>query len=115
MIGRDIVSLDYDARLSALLDAHVGLWDVIGSAKRRGSLDTAIRGHSPNALRDLVQSLPELQAVGFNGGMSARIGMKELAGASPALIALPSSSAAYCAISFDAKQEQWFQLRSFIN
>jgi hypoxanthine-DNA glycosylase len=43
VIGRDLVALGYEARLAALLEAGVGLWDVVASATRRGSLDGAIR------------------------------------------------------------------------
>lgn len=114
VIERDLVSLEYDARLAALRDARIGLWDVIGSAKREGSLDTAIREHSPNALRELVATLPQLKAVGFNGGTSARLGRAILEGCSPALISLPSSSPAYAAMPFAAKLEQWMHLRTHL-
>src|SRR4051812_23496243 len=36
---RDLVPLSYDDRLAALLGAHIGLWDVVASATRRGSTD----------------------------------------------------------------------------
>jgi hypothetical protein len=41
-----------------LLDARIGLWDVVESAGREGSLDANIRGHRPNRLADLAASLP---------------------------------------------------------
>ncbi len=112
--GAELVPLDYGARLQALLDARVGLWDSVGTASRDGSLDAAIRDHIPNALADLARSLPELKAVGFNGGTSARIGMKALAGATEAaLIVLPSSSPAYT-LAFEKKLEAWLQLRDYL-
>ena len=112
--GAELVPLDYGARLQALLDARVGLWDSVGTASRDGSLDAAIRDHIPNALADLARSLPELKAVGFNGGTSARIGMKGLAGATEAaLIVLPSSSPAYT-LAFEKKLEAWLQLRDYL-
>jgi hypoxanthine-DNA glycosylase len=112
--GAELVPLDYGARLQALLDAGVGLWDSVGTASRDGSLDAAIRDHIPNALADLALSLPELKAVGFNGGTSARIGMKALAGATEAaLIVLPSSSPAYT-LAFEKKLEAWLQLRNYL-
>lgn len=115
VIERDLVSLEYEARLQALRDAGIGLWDVIGSAKREGSLDAAIREHQPNALRELVAELPNLRAVGFNGGTSARLGRKILEGCGPALVSLPSSSPAYAAMPFEAKLEQWSALRPFLD
>ena len=114
VVGADLVGLSYEQRLRALLDAGVGLWDTVGAATRRGSLDGAIRGHEPNALPELVAGLPGLRAVGFNGGKSAALGMKQLGGVPRlALIALPSSSPAYT-LPFEAKRESWLQLRAFL-
>ena len=41
--GRDLAALPYPARLAALVEARIGLWDVIATAERPGSLDAAIR------------------------------------------------------------------------
>lgn len=114
VIGRDLESLPYEARLEALLQAEIGLWDVVASARRRGSLDAAIRDHAPNALPDLAASLPALRAVGFNGGTSARLGMPILAGSALALVPLPSSSPAYT-LSLERKLEAWVRLRAFLD
>lgn len=112
--GRDLVALAYEARLAALLEAGIGLWDTVGEATRLGSLDGNIRGHRPNPLAGLVEKLPQLRAVGFNGGRSAAIGMSQLAGRTGlALIPLPSSSPAYT-LSFEAKRERWLALRDYL-
>ncbi|MDB5697429.1 MAG: DNA-deoxyinosine glycosylase [Alphaproteobacteria bacterium] len=114
VIEKDLVALDYEARLEALLAAHVGLWDTVESAERSGSLDTNIRTHQPNRLPELAASLPELAAFGFNGGKAAAIGTRQLAGASGLqLIALPSSSPAFT-LPFARKLEQWLGLRRFL-
>ena len=105
--GSPLLSLPYDERLELLLAAGVGLWDVVGSAVRPGSLDTAIRDHQPNALPELCASLPDLRAVAFNGGKSAKLGMKILADRPGlALIPLPSSSPAH-AVRFERKLAAW--------
>lgn len=112
--GLELVALPYEARLESLLAAGVGLWDVIASANRKGSLDTAIRGHQPNALLAFIGTLPLLGAVAFNGGVATKIGMKQLAGASDAtLVALPSSSPAYT-LAFETKLAEWRQLAAFL-
>ncbi len=112
--GRDLPALPYDARLTALLCAGVGLWDVIASAVRTGSLDAAIREAEEAPLRDLVATLPNLRAVGFNGGTAARIGRRALAGTGLTLIDLPSSSPAYAAMPLAAKRERWLALAPFL-
>lgn len=96
LIGRDLVALPYQNRLEALKAAGVGLWDVIASAERAGSLDAAIRSPEAADLRGLIAGLPELRAVAFNGATAARNGRKALAGLEGLmLIDLPSSSPAH--------------------
>jgi len=114
VIGRTLVALDYEARLEALLDAGVGLWDTVASATREGSLDANIRLHEASDLTALVERLPLLRAIAFNGGTSARIGRRELAGTTGfALVDLPSSSPAYT-LPFAAKRETWLQLHAYL-
>ena len=114
VIECELEPLDYEARLTKLLEAKIGLWDTVASAHRTGSLDAAIRDAEHNPLVDLVRSLPEVRAVGFNGGASARIGMPQLAGTGLALIPLPSSSPAYAAMPLAEKQKLWNRLRDFL-
>ena len=111
VIGVDLASLDYEARLPALLQHRIGLWDVIADAERAGSLDSAIRQPTVNDLRQLVASLPALRTVGFNGGTSARIGVAQLGDLSEQLrlIPLPSSSPAHT-MPFEAKLTGWRKL-----
>lgn len=112
--GRSLADLDYEARLKELLEAGVGVWDVIATAQRAGSLDGAIRAHLPNALPELAGRLPELKAIGFNGATSARIGEAALAGVGPwTLIRLPSSSPAFTR-PFDEKLAAWMALKPFL-
>lgn len=112
----DLRSLDYDGRLDTLLEHGVGLWDVIAEAERVGSLDSAISNASHNPLVGLVETLPKLRAIGFNGGTAARIGRKQLQAstACPFLIDLPSSSPAYT-IGFEHKLEVWRQLSNHLS
>jgi double-stranded uracil-DNA glycosylase len=111
VLGVELAAMDYPDRLQTLLAAGVGLWDVVESAARAGSLDSNIRLHNPNKLGELAAGLPHLAAVGFNGGRSAAIGRRQLAGTiGLKLIDLPSSSPAYT-LPFEQKREKWLQLR----
>lgn len=109
--GGEISGLAYDDRLVALRTAGVGLWDVIASAERSGSLDSAIRSPEAADLRGLVANLPELRAVAFNGGKAATLGMRVLTPHPDrlALITLPSSSPAH-ARPFTEKAAIWARL-----
>ncbi len=95
VIGVDLVTLPYSGRLEALKATGVGLWDVIASAERPGSLDAAIRNAEAADLNRLIDSLPLLRAIAFNGGTAARLGRRSLTPRSKIdLIDLPSSSPA---------------------
>jgi hypoxanthine-DNA glycosylase len=114
-IGEDLQSLPYDARLERLAERRIGLWDVIASAARRGSLDQAIRLAEHNRIRHLLHDFPDLSAIAFNGTTAALIG-RRLIGAPPpqlTLIDLPSSSAANTA-PFERKAEAWSRLAQFV-
>lgn len=115
VIDNDLAAQHYDQRLATLLTHGIGLWDSIGSATRRGSLDTAIRNVRANPLATLVASLPALRCVAFNGAKSADVGAPQLAGAGDfALLRLPSSSPAHAALTFEAKLAHWTNLRKFL-
>ena len=116
VIGEPLPSMEYEARLQALLDHRVGLWDVIAKAKREGSLDSSIRDHATNDLAALVAALPNLAAVAFNGGTAAKIGMLALAESrmSLDLIRLPSSSPAYAAVPYAEKLRSWEAWRKWL-
>ena len=62
VISVDLVAQPYPDRLEALKAAGVGLWDVIASARRPGSLDTAIRDVEAADLNRLINTLPALRA-----------------------------------------------------
>ena len=94
-IGQELASLDYDERLSCLAERRIGLWDVIASASRPGSLDQAIRLAEHNALERLLVDFPDVCAIAFNGAAASAAGRKLLGEpANLALLDLPSSSAA---------------------
>jgi len=115
VVDRDLTKLDYSDRLAALLAAQVGLWDVVESASRRGSLDAQIRDHRPNRLIELAATLPKLAAIGFNGNTAARIGRKHLAARNDVqLIDLPSSSPAFT-MSLAEKRLRWRILREWVS
>ena len=113
-IGDDLQRLNYEARLARLAERRIGLWDVIASARRRGSLDQAIRSPDHNQISGLVDYFRDLRAVAFNGSAAATAG-RGLIGPSPPIpiIELPSSSAANT-LAFDKKASAWAVLGEFL-
>ncbi|WP_432720224.1 DNA-deoxyinosine glycosylase [Jeongeupia wiesaeckerbachi] len=108
----ELFAQPYEARLSRLLELGVGLWDVIGSAQRQGSLDQALRDVETNPLATLIASLPALRAVAFNGQAAYRLGHR-LIPPTLACIALPSTSPAHT-LPLQAKIDAWLPLRTFL-
>lgn len=115
VIGEDLAMRDYADRLEILSAHGIALWDVIASARRQGSLDSAIREARPNRLRELVAGLPCLRAVAFNGVVAARIGLRLLGPTALTLLPLPSSSPAFAAMPLAEKQQLWLALRKFLD
>ena len=114
-IGRDLAALDYEARLLALQDAGVALWDVMASAERPGSTDAAILSPQANDLTGLIATLPNLRAIAFNGATAHRHGLKALGPLATRypIVALPSSSSLHT-VGLAAKAPAWDTLREWL-
>lgn len=104
----------YATRLQQMQAAGVGLWDVIGQCRRRGSLDADIvRGSEiANPVAALMATLPDLRLVACNGAAAHRAFVRfiqpalRLPSAVPVL-ALPSTSPANAAASLQKLQQAW--------
>ncbi len=115
VVGEELHPLDYEGRLERLAAHRIGLWDVIASATRRGSLDQAIREAEHNRIEHLLHDFPELRAIAFNGSPAAAVG-RSLIGEPPddvRLVDLASSSAANTR-PFAEKALAWEALRLFL-
>jgi double-stranded uracil-DNA glycosylase len=114
-IGEELQSLPYADRLARLAQRRIGLWDVIASASRSGSLDHAIREAEHNQIEHLLHDFPELGGIAFNGATAAAAGRKVIGQPPPGLdlIDLPSSSAANTR-PFTEKLAAWSRLRPFV-
>lgn len=114
--GRDLMALPYEQRLSALLAARIGLWDVVASATRTGSSDATIRDIDGHDIAALAATLPHLRAIAFNGGTALRQGLKQMgpAAAHYTIVALPSSSPLHT-VGLAAKLPAWEALGVFLS
>ena len=114
--------LPYDARLEALQQAGVGLWDVIGRCERKGSLDSAIvRGSEvPNPIGDWLTTHPQVAAIALNGGKAAEAFRRHIRptlpdDAAPDTFALPSTSPAHAAMGLHALVDAWRAIVPFLH
>lgn len=115
VLGEDLAVLPYEQRLDRLKARGVGLWDVIASAERSGSLDAAIRSPEAADLRSLIDGLPALRAVAFNGKLAAKLGRRIIGDVNGVrLIDLPSSSPAH-AVGMTIKASSWNSLTDIVS
>lgn len=112
VLGTELVSLGYCARLDTLLSHGVGLWDVVAEAARAGSLDSQIREREDNDLLQLLRRYPGIRVLAFNGGTAARLGTRTLGadGAGYRIVQLPSSSPAHT-MPYEEKLARWMVLQ----
>lgn len=114
LLKRDLRRMDYEARLEALLEAKIGLWDSIRSASRRRSDDSSVRNAATNNLAQIADGLKHLECIAFNGKTAAVYGRR---GLSPYWMErcqiLPSSSGA-ARMPFQQKLSAWKAVSPFI-
>jgi double-stranded uracil-DNA glycosylase len=108
-------ALPYEQRLQALLRRRLGLWDVLHSCVRSGSLDTAIELDTAiaNDLPGLLRRAGSVMRLCCNGGMAYRALQRhfgrQLAREFPHIDIrpLPSTSPANASWSYARKLEAW--------
>jgi hypoxanthine-DNA glycosylase len=116
LLGEPMIGLPYIKRLDSLRSHRVGLWDVIASGRRNGSLDAAIRNAAPRDILSFAKALPALRAIAFNGATAARLGRRQLVGSEDRwnLIDLPSSSATNAGVPRSVKLAKWKAISPFL-
>lgn len=103
---------DYPTRLAALQAAGVALWDVLGSCRREGSLDTAIERDSEvaNDFPAFFATHPAIHQVFFNGSAAEAAFRRHVLGqlaTPPVLTRLPSTSPAHAGRRLADKLTDW--------
>ncbi|MCG2586274.1 DNA-deoxyinosine glycosylase [Massilia sp. TS11] len=116
VLALDLQTLPYSARLDALLQHGVGLWDVVADAQRAGSLDSDIRNRADNDLLALLAQHAQIGALAFNGNLARDIGLRCLGGRAKdfSIVALPSSSPAHT-MPYAQKLVQWKALQKLLD
>ena len=106
-------AMDYSDRARLLITKGIGVWDVLASSSRRGSLDADIdpRTATANDFDRFFQEHPGVDRVFFNGRKAgelfARLGCEASLVADQELVTLPSTSPAFAAMPYAEKLAKW--------
>jgi hypoxanthine-DNA glycosylase len=112
----------YATRIARLQRIGIGIWDVLQSCERPGSLDSSIVRASevPNDIPGLLAAQPTIRAIALNGGRAQQSFRRHIAPQLDAaarkrvtLLDLPSTSPANASMSRAAKLERWQVLRDW--
>ena len=105
---------EYAARVAALTERRIALWDVLAAATRSGSLDAAIAADAtPNNFRAYFHAHPQIEFIFFNGQAAAKLyerhALPTLSDIHRRLVreTLPSTSGAHAGMSFEKKCSRW--------
>jgi len=113
LLAAELTVLAYPARVQALTDAGLALWDVLQSCQRPGSLDADIAPASivANDFAAFFQRHPTITHVYFNGAAAAQHFNRHV---QPRLThpvlnfqRLPSTSPAHAGMNFQTKLAAW--------
>lgn len=106
VLGAPLGEMDYGARVAAVRQARLAIWDVYAACEREGSQDSAIRAGEPNDFRRLLREAPGLSRVCFNGRTAGRFA-PFLAALGYETVVLPSTSPAHAGMPFAEKLARW--------
>lgn len=102
------------SKRALLAKYQLGLWDVLASCQRKGSLDSAIRQGQVQDFTAFYARYPGIEAVFFNGKKAYQDYRKSQdMSEGREYISLPSTSPAYT-ISYQEKRRAWSTLSDYI-
>jgi hypoxanthine-DNA glycosylase len=108
--------LAYSERIARLHARGIGIWDVLKTCERPGSLDSSIVPESevPNAIPALLRRNAQIRAVALNGGKAQQAFARHIVPKLDArlrerieILALPSTSPANASIPRAEKRRRW--------
>lgn len=110
-ITKSNLPINYEEKLSLLRENKIGVWDVVHSAKRIGSLDINILDEIPSDLDGFIENHPKLKTIAFNGSKSQKLYDKYFK-RNPTIkyLPLPSTSPANATYNFERLCKSWIQI-----
>ena len=109
------VPLNYEDKVATARCHGIGLWDILASCKRQGSLDSNIKEESFNDFPALLKEYPNVRMLIFNGQNSYKYFLKTY-GQLPGIEywVMPSTSPANAMKNFETKKKEWEDAMCFV-
>jgi hypoxanthine-DNA glycosylase len=63
VVNKDLTKKTYDEKINTLLKYNIGLWDVLESCERVGSMDNKILNGRPNNFNSLLKKYPNIKVI----------------------------------------------------
>ncbi len=106
-------NLEYKKRLNLLLQNGVALFDVIGSCKREGSLDSAIKEIEHQDFDSFFKKYPNIKCV-FCNGNKAYVEFCKIYKGKMEIFKLPSTSPANARMTREEKLKAWEKIKLYV-
>ncbi len=114
--------IDYQKRIAIVNDHGIGIWDVMQSCRRHGSLDSKIETASivANDFTNFFDCHPELRLIVFNGSKAETEFKKRVLpklgdiNTSFEMIRMPSTSPAMATMNYQEKYKAWSAIKKYL-
>lgn len=108
-------STNYKVRKALLHKYQIAVWDVLSSCEREGSLDSNIKLETPNDIRGLLVSFPNIKCIVFSSQKAEQYFKKyhgDISGIT--YMTMPSPSGANARMSVKEKIENWTRIKELL-
>ncbi len=100
-------TVNRDQKIWLLKENKLGLWDMIASCVREGSLDSSLEDEVVNDIPTLLEQYPSIKRIAFTGRKAEALWRLHYDYIDIETIYLPSPSAAYAKMSMEEKASIW--------
>ncbi len=96
-----------DQKVWLLKECKLGLWDMVKVCNRENSLDSSLENEEVNDLAAFLEEYPSITKLAFTGKKAEVLFKTHFSHLSIETVYLPSPSAAYAKMTFDAKVSEY--------
>ncbi len=114
--------IDYQKRITIINGHRIGIWDVMQSCRRLGSLDSKIETATivPNDFTSFFDCHPEVRLIAFNGSKAETEFKKRVfpklgdLKTGLEMIRMPSTSPAMATMNYQEKYKVWSAIKNYV-